>query len=262
MTAHAINMGLFRQGGPLQGVTKAKDWRDLGYEVDGNFKQVGTEITITRPQKTSPHPIDQEQFEQKENVGQPLTISTFRDESEEQEWIAEQVANDLSLGFSPEDLMITALAGDYERDYLRNLKQALARQNVTGYIAGVDGSQDTFRMNNQVTISNIFRAKGNEAWKVYACRFHYATQPIREQEGELHKRNEAFVSLTRSRIWCVATGIETPIFDELRTATEQYPNFTFKAFNKNSLKRSTEDDAITDYASSWKERCPDWKSTC
>jgi superfamily I DNA and RNA helicase len=264
MTAHAINMGLFRQGGPLQGVSDKDDWEDLGYEVGegADFRRVGTEITITRPEKTSPHPIDQEEFEQRENVGQPLTIATFTDESEEQEWIAEQVAHDLSLGFNPEDIMITSLVGDYDRNYLRKLKQALASHNVSSYIAGVDGSPDTFRINKEVTISNIFRAKGNEAWKVYACRFHYATQPIREEESELHKRNEAFVALTRSRIWCVATGIESPIFDELRTATEQYPNFTFKAFNKSSLKRSTEDDAITNSTSSWKERCPNWENTC
>lgn len=94
-----------------------------------------------------------------------------------------------------------------------------------------------------MTISNIYRAKGNEAWKVYACRFHYAIQPLGwKQEDELHKRNEAFVALTRARVWCVATGINSPIFDEVQQAVEQYPNFTFPAFNKISLRRLTKDE--------------------
>ena len=40
MTAHAINMGLFRQEGVLQGVTTKNDWQKLGYEViSGDFSQ-------------------------------------------------------------------------------------------------------------------------------------------------------------------------------------------------------------------------------
>ena len=78
---------------------------------------------------------------------------------------------------------------------------------------------------------------------MYACRFHYATQPISwKQETEVHKRNEAFVALTRPRVWGVVTGINSPIFDELQQAIHQYPNFTFPAFNKNSLQRLTEEN--------------------
>ena len=139
--------------------------------------------------------------------------------------------------------MITALCGDYEKNYLYELQNELDQHGVDSYIAGVDGNRSIFRKDDCVTISNIFRAKGNEAWKVYACRFHYATQPLGwKQENELHKRNEAFVALTRARVWCVATGIDSPIFDELQQAIEQYPDFTFPAFNKTSLKRLTEDE--------------------
>jgi superfamily I DNA and RNA helicase len=94
-----------------------------------------------------------------------------------------------------------------------------------------------------VTISTIFRAKGNEAWKVYACRFDYATKPLswKQDETEIHKRNEAFVALTRARVWCVVTGLESPIFDELRSCLEQYPNFSFLAFNKRTIKRNNDE---------------------
>lgn len=132
------------------------------------------------------------------------------------------------------------MCGDYERDDLLELQANLQGNGVDSYIAGLDGNSSTFRKAGHVTISNIFRAKGNEAWKVYACRFHYATLPLEwKQENELHKRNEAFVALTRARVWCVATGIDSPIFDELQQAVNQYPKFTFPAFNKGSLKRLT-----------------------
>ncbi len=262
MTAHAVNMGLLREGGALQGVSNKKQWGErkntghitgLGYEVlEGDFSpssvKAGKLIKITRPAETSPHPIDQEDFDLREALGTPLIIKTFSNEFQEQEWIAQQVANDLKQGLEPSDIMITALCGDYEKNYFRDLQAALKEYGVKSCIAGVDTNPNDFVKPGYVTLSNIYRAKGNEAWKVYACRLHYATRPLAfKQENELHKRNEAFVAITRARLWCMATGLEDPIFNELRKAKEQYPYLIFPAFNQKSLKRildEQDDEAI------------------
>lgn len=201
-------------------------------------------IKITRPAETSPHPIDQEDFDAHNAIGSPLVIQTFTNEDNEQEWIAEQVENDLKLGFNPWDILITGPTGDDETQYFQRLKVSLSRCGVKSCIAGLDTQRDIFRMDGYVTIAPIFRAKGNEAWKVYACRFNYATQPLhwKKDEKEIHKRNEAFVALTRARVWCVATGLEAPIFDELRQAIQQYPNFVFPAFNKTTIERNNDEN--------------------
>ncbi|MFO3797680.1 MAG: hypothetical protein ACK8QZ_10430, partial [Anaerolineales bacterium] len=194
-----------------------------------------------------PHPIDRQDFSLKEALDSPLVIETFASEAEERAWIAEQIKKDLDLGFRPEDLMVTGPTGDYEKDYFVALKAQLAKLGVQAVIAGVDTSPDDFRWAGHVTLSTIARAKGDEAWKVYACRFQYATRPLSwKKETELHKRNEAFVALTRTRVWCVVAGIELgsaePILSELRKAKEQYPKLTFKVFNRKSLKRIQNED--------------------
>ncbi|MGA1283777.1 MAG: DNA/RNA helicase, partial [Prochlorothrix sp.] len=103
-------------------------------------------------------------------------------------------------------------------------------------------SPNIFRMDGKITISNIFRAKGNEAWKVYVCRFQYVNSPLAwKNETEVEKRNEAFVGLTRARVWCVVTGLEDNIFDELDQAIKTPPNLSFPAFNKRSLRRVTDE---------------------
>lgn len=172
-----------------------------------------------------------------------MIIQPFDSQQDEIEWIAQQVASDLKVGFDPCDIIITGPTGDYENDYFQTLQKALNLQGVKSCIAGVNTQLDIFRMDGHVTISTIFRAKGNEAWKVYACRFDYATKPLswRQDETEMHKRNEAFVALTRARVWCVVTGLESPIFDELRSCLEQYPNFSFPAFNKRTIKRNNDE---------------------
>lgn len=250
MTAHAINMGLYRQGGPLQGVTTQEDWRKLGYTIlDGNFSpssvKQGKLVKITREGKNSPHPIDQDNFPAKEALHSPLTIHTLNSEAEEQEWIAAQVAKDIAQGMDPWDLLITGPTGNRERQYHQGIQKALKKHGVKSVIAGVDTERDIFRMNGYVTIAPIFRAKGNEAWKVYACRFHCADQPLayKRDEEEIHKRNEAFVALTRARVWCVVTGVKDPIFQELRAIQEDSPYLVFPAFNRSSLRRNNEDEA-------------------
>jgi superfamily I DNA and RNA helicase len=143
-------------------------------------------------------------------------------------------------------LMITALIGNNDPDYLNSMRDILQEYNIPAYVAGSGGNPSNFRINGNVTISNIFRAKGNEAWKVYLCRFNYVDEPIKwRNETEVHKRNEAFVGLTRSRVWCVVTGIgrdNTGIFAELNQSISQFPTFTFSAFNRSSLRRNHETD--------------------
>lgn len=250
MAAHAVNMGLLRQEGCLQGVSNKEDWEVLGYTIlDGDFSdasvKAGKTVTITRSMEQSPHSVDGDDFSQQEALGSLLMIQTFASEDEEQEWIAQQIEQDLQLGFKPWDLMVTGPSGNYEKEYLRGLQQNLMRRKINSVIAGIDTPSDVFRQDDCVTLSPIFRAKGNEAWKVYACRFHSTTQPLAwKKESELQKRNEAFVALTRSRVWCTVTGVESesPIFDELRSIVQQYPNLTFKSFNKSSLRRVIDEE--------------------
>jgi superfamily I DNA and RNA helicase len=251
MAAHAVNMGLFRKQGALQGVTDKKDWANLGYEVvEGDFTdasvKAGKPVKITRPDKFSPHPADLK-ADLREAAGELLILQTFSNESQEIEWVAGAVASDIKRGLQPDHILITAIKGKGNQSYFERLKAALSSRGVSSYIAGVDGNPDIFRIEGCVTICGIHSAKGNEAYKVYTCKFHNVTRPFvspdsdsRERdEAELRKRNEAFVALTRSRIWCAVTGLEDPIFDELRTAKQHYPNLIFPAFNQKSLKRVT-----------------------
>lgn len=243
--AHAINMGLLREEGVLQGVSNKAEWKNIGYEVwEGDFTDASVknkqQVKLKRQDDKNPHPIDQENFPYSEVVGEILTLKTFENISDEQSWIASQVAEDIKQGFLPQDILITPLCGDSEKKYLLDIKKELRKYNIDSFIVGLDNSKDEFIKENYVTISNIYRAKGNEAWKVYACRFDYATKPLKwKNEEEIHKRNEALVALTRTRVWCVVTGLDSPIFEEITKAKEQFPFLIFPAFNEKSLKRVT-----------------------
>ncbi|MEN9257721.1 MAG: hypothetical protein Q6L55_03200 [Gloeomargarita sp. SRBZ-1_bins_9] len=245
MAAHTVNMGLLRPEGPLQGVTTKADWEALGYRVvAGDFSEAsvktGQTVTITRD---ATHPVDREDFPYRQALGSVLRIEMFGSEAAEQEWIATQIAQDLQQGLRPTDLLVTGPRGSAELDYFRQLQARLRQQGVKAIIAGEDTPPDVFWQPEQVTLASIGRAKGHEAWKVYACRFHWATQPFWQGETELHKRNEGFVALTRARVWCVVTGLQgkSPVLDELAAVVQQAPQLTFRAFNQASLQRDMTD---------------------
>jgi len=254
MAAHAINMGLFREDGAIQGVTTKENWELLGYKVlEGDFRSEGNPVTITRNRKQSPHEVDRDDFKYKSINDSLLTTKVFDSESDELNWIAEEIADDIKVkGFNPNHIIITSPFSDYEKEYFARLKTNLNQKQIDVHLID-KGDEDTFQKSDCVTISNIYRAKGNEAWKVYVCRFEYGIKPLDWKPGdsELHKRNEAFTALTRSKAWCVVTGQESSIFDELNKAIEQYPEYTFPAFNKKSLNkkslnRVTDDESIVE----------------
>jgi superfamily I DNA and RNA helicase len=146
-------------------------------------------------------------------------------------------------GLRPEDVLVTALTGDKEKGYSDRLERCLGDQGLTTWRPGSDWESVEFRRPGCVTLANIFRAKGNEAWKVYAARFHCATAPLEWRgEEEVHKRNQAFVALTRARLWCVVTGLDGPVFEELRRAIGMAPQLAFPAFNRRTLRRVTDEE--------------------
>jgi superfamily I DNA and RNA helicase len=243
MAAHAVNMGLLRAEGPLQGLTTQAEWRQLGYEVEGSFARVGEPVRLRRSPDARAHPLDLDAA-LREQAGPLLRLRTFRTEEAERQWVAEQVAEDIRKGLKPTDILMTGVGGDYDDSHFGKLADALGKVGVKAWRPGKDETSTDFWREGHVAVADIFRAKGNEAWKVYATRTHYATSPLEwKQESELHKRNEAFVALTRARVWCVATGREGPVFEELRRAVEMAPELVFPAFNRRSLRRVTDEDA-------------------
>jgi superfamily I DNA and RNA helicase len=82
---------------------------------------------------------------------------------------------------------------------------------------------------------------------VYVLGFQHAA-PGGPAGDEVRKRNEAFVALTRTRLWCVVTGVghAAPAFAELKRAAEQQPELCFPAFNQRQLHRLLDDEEASE----------------
>ncbi|MBD2212954.1 ATP-binding domain-containing protein [Nostoc linckia FACHB-104] len=232
--AHAMGMGWLRPEGMLTGITNKKDWAYIGYEVDGDFRKVGEPITLRRPAQYSPHPI--RRFWEKDLI----TFTTYDSYDEELQALGQHIAYTIHVeGLKPSRDILVIVLGDQEESLHLQRRAAftLQQQGINFYIPSAptinqfldqrtvhEKRPNDFWKDDAVTISRIYRAKGNEAYMVYLIGF----QHIAQQESTLRLRNQLFVALTRSKAWVQVSGVsDYPMYEELRKVMESPHQFTF-----------------------------------
>jgi superfamily I DNA and RNA helicase len=248
MAAHALGMGLKRDGGPVQTITRQDGWENLGYEIEADFRITGSKAMLTRPRENSPHPLQGEV-----SPSELLTHRSFASKLDEIEWVAEQIQADIfEEGLDPEQLLVIPLAGsrrqgEKNREFVAaKLQDELAAAEIS--VNSVwEGDKKIFDVPGEVTVSGINRAKGNEAASVYLLGVDSVTEE--EWRGSaLQRRNQLFVGLTRSRAWCSLSGAnpETAMHSEIETVFETIqqpePSLTFTVPDSGAIDHELEAD--------------------
>jgi len=231
MTAHVLGMGLKRPDGAVQAITQKAKWEDIGYQVlEGDFRETGEEVRITRPIENSPHPLQDE-----ENARPFVRFEPFENKGDELDHVADSIRCDIEEeGLDPEQIMVVCLGSPRQaRDTGTKLSQRLNEYSIEGNRVW-KGNTSIFAREDEVTISGINRAKGNEAAMVYVVGLE-ETEQSNWHNSLIQARNKAFVAITRSRAWCTITGTgsDVAIFDELNEiineTTSENPVIEFPA---------------------------------
>lgn len=232
VTAHALGFGIY--GDQLVQMLESRDhWQDVGYEVanQSEFK-IGDQIRILRPAANSPVSISQDDS--------PPIIQTFVGNllGDEVSWVVEGVRSFLSGGLQPEDILLIALDDRNSRTYLRHVSSALAAHGISSNNITADPyDEPPFFISGKVTLSTVYRAKGNEASVVFAL----GTDAIdlRTRSG----RNKIFTAFTRTKAWLRVSGLgpsAQKVQDEITTAMAKFPyiEFVMPDLNKvNTIQR-------------------------
>ncbi|VTT86295.1 hypothetical protein DM2_2333 [Halorubrum sp. DM2] len=255
MTAHALGMGLKRDDGPVQMITRQDGWENLGYDIDGDFRKIGSEAVLTRPPENSPHPLQDEYPPEKH-----ITHRSFASKADEIEWVAEQLRRDIfENGLDPEELLVIPLSGQRRngtgnREFCKSeLEHALDEFDIELNVAWPEedssssDDEKAFKQPGEVTLSGINRAKGNEAASVYVMGAD-STAEETWRGSELQRRNQLFVALTRSRAWCTVTGTNpgSPFHREVETVLAEVqkdsPTISFEVPESRDLDHELEED--------------------
>lgn len=219
VAAHALGMGLKRDGSMIAGFTRQEDWEAIGYEVDGEFTATGNEITLLRPDENSPNPVPQ-LWE-----GEVFKFETYETRNDEINAVASSIRQNIEEdGLNPSRNILVIVLGSSAYKLRANMANALQRHGVDSFVPSAlelnDSYPDRFEKDPNrfwheggVTVSQIHRAKGNEAEFVYIV----GADQIAREEASPHMRNQLFVALTRSKGWVQLSGTgDYELYDEIR----------------------------------------------
>ena len=229
--AHAIGMGLLRPEGMLSGMTEAKQWRKVGYEVEGKFYS-NRLITLHRPPANSPNPIPTLWDES------VIQFNAYSSRQEELTVLAENIKHNLEHdGLTPSrQILVLVLGSIYEAMKLEtHVAEFLMQQDIDIFIPSgtrlnqlkpkyPNNDPDAFWYEGGVTVSRIPRAKGNEADMVYVV----GCDNVAKDESNINLRNQLFVALSRARGWVSLSGTgHYPMYNEIQQVIESGDTFTF-----------------------------------
>lgn len=215
--AHALGFGIY--GNIVQLLEDEEHWRDVGYELTDGSLKTGQKVEILRPQENSPVALSNER------VGKLITTFVANDIDDEVGWIITQTESFIADGLKPDDILVIALDDRHARTYFKKLSSALsAREIRTNNIIADPYSEPPFFIEGMITLSTVYRAKGNEAAAVFAIGIDAINGKGRGS------RNKLFTAFTRAKAWLRITGIggQARMFaNEVVRAEKNFPYLRF-----------------------------------
>ncbi|MDQ2139857.1 ATP-binding domain-containing protein [Alcaligenaceae bacterium B3P038] len=221
MCSHAIGFGIYGKK-IAQMLESAEHWEDFGYKFIGNFVP-GEIAKINRPEENSPSSVSK-----LHSIDEIISCEIFNSFDEEVAFVADKIHRDIVReGVPPEDILVVSTDDRNAGSYFIALKRALAAQDIkTNNLQNESFELQDFQRKGCVTLSTVYKAKGNEAYSVYLLGIDalFASPTPRN-------RNRAFTAMTRAKAWLCVTGIGEAAKDfrrELQTAKRHFPNLVFK----------------------------------
>ncbi len=198
--AHSFGFGIYntKRNMPLQTFEKPTMWKDIGYSVIAGKLDYGQTVLIERSDKATP-----EYFKRLLLPKESVILRAFKTTDEQYKSVAEQIYNNIyKEELDPDDILVIFPDAYTSRSEFSRFSKYLQSYGVVAFLAGINSSQDTFRMKGYVTCSSIYRAKGNEAPMVYVLNAEYCSTGLEK----IKQRNILFTAITRSRAWVRISG--------------------------------------------------------
>ena len=170
-----------------------KLWVDIGYKVISGSIEDNQETVLARTPESSP-----EFLAKHSPIDDLLIFKDFDSIKEEADWIAGEIIKNIREDeLRYDDIIIIHPNPMTTRNYMSLIRTKLMQNNIESHIAGYHTSPDEFFQKDSITISQIYRAKGNEAAMVYFVNADYCYDGY----NLASKRNILFTGITRSKAW-------------------------------------------------------------
>lgn len=196
-TAHALGFRIY--GDIVQMFDNSKLWTDIGYEVESGKLEDDCDVVLKRTGKSSP-----EFLEKHSKIADLLKFKAFNTDDEQASFIAESININLSVDeLEYKDILVIHTDPYSTKSRVGLIRSKLYDKGINSHLAGVSTSPDQFFLEDSITVTSIFRAKGNEAAMVYVID----GQNCATNNSSARSRNILFTAITRSKAWIRVFGV-------------------------------------------------------
>ena len=240
ITAFALGLGIYNDH-ILQLPESRAHWEDLGFKVKkGDCNKIGDQMVIIRPEINSPL-IKNQLLDPDFRTVQWKIFDNFEEECN---YVVKNVINDLKEDLRPEDIMAISVDDLNCKEYFKYISKELRKENVNIYNAVEASSTSTnFKFEDNVTLSTVYRAKGNESASVHVI----GVDKVFENKDIISERNKIFTAITRANAWVSISGIGkfAIIFEkEMKQIVNNHYQLKFKIPDMSKIKKISRDLAI------------------
>jgi len=222
IVAHAIGFGIYDT--IVQMLESEEHWNDVGYNVVEGECRADSLVTIERPLENSPLSIAK--YEGSGELIESYVASSF---GAEVQWVSEGIIAFIEDGLNPEDILVISIDDRNARMYFSAISEILFDSNIAvNNVLANPYSSTVFTLKDSVTMSTVYRAKGNEAPVVFVLGLDSINSYLRKTRSP---RNRLFTAFTRSKAWLRLSGIgenAQSLLREVSTALEKSPYLIFK----------------------------------
>lgn len=234
MLAHAIGLGLYNKDGCVQMLATEDAWLSSGYEIEeGTPFEKGKRVRIRRPTQNSPNDIRHVYS----GTDKTIAARAHLNRADEVKAVVEQIRHDVrDEGVEPSQIVVISLDSIRARDLMQQVQTGLLAHQIPSVIPGLVDDSSMFGEEGRVTLSTIYRAKGNEAPIVYIMGF----EMMYLSGGQLTSRNMAFTSISRSKGWVRISGSGPGMkraVAEIKAILDDLPAFNFVYPDMEKIRR-------------------------
>lgn len=238
MLAHSFALGIYRDEGLIDLIDDRKSWEAIGYKILETKNPVlmseGNKIVVTRPEEFSKN-ILEKLLEENQIKKDLISFNKFSTFEEEALHVAARIKRIIDLeNIEPSNIFVITLDTRNSQEHLTYIRTLLSYEGIKCIMPGFQAENGiNFRVENRITLTTAFKAKGNEASIVFVINSQEAIL-----DKKFRKRNALFVSITRSLGWCSITGhgqMMQKLESEYSKTLENYPNFIINVNNIDSI---------------------------
>lgn len=206
IAAFSIGLGIYNHDSKtnkikvLQRLESNDHWESLGFTVDQGDSNTGSSMIISRPIENS--------FELKneflDNENETIRIFECKDSIHESKEVVKLILEDLDKELNPEDISVVCMDNRHAKSYFSEIERLLNQKDVKTFnLLNVPSNNTTFRIKNHVSLSTIYKAKGNETGSVYII----GIDAIFSNKNDITERNKIFTAMTRGLAWITLSGV-------------------------------------------------------